>query len=181
MARRERRCQLTDAGDRSAASRARIAQPQRLGDSPRPAAGDAGDLDLRRRPAPPRRAAPAAQVIHGAPRRDRRGLDRQQVVHAAGRRNRSPSSAPRKRSRRLAARSSNSRAARCRAGADQFGAPALHEAQIGGVIDDAGKIGVLVIDADRHDVAAVVDVEPACEGSSHARPIIQRALARASR
>ena len=35
------------------------------------------------------------------------------------------------------------------------GAPALHEAQIVGVIDDAGEIGVLVIDPHRHRVAAV--------------------------
>ena len=35
------------------------------------------------------------------------------------------------------------------------GAPALHEAQIVRVIDDAGEIGVLVIDPHRHRVAAV--------------------------
>jgi hypothetical protein len=38
-----------------------------------------------------------------------------------------------------------------------IGASALHEAQIIGVIDDAGKIGVLVIDPDGHDVPAGVD------------------------
>ena len=38
------------------------------------------------------------------------------------------------------------------------GAPALHEAQIIGVIDDAGKIGVLVVDADLHVMAAVADL-----------------------
>ena len=38
------------------------------------------------------------------------------------------------------------------------GAPALHEAQIIGVIDDAGKIGVLVIDADLHVMAAIADL-----------------------
>ena len=38
-----------------------------------------------------------------------------------------------------------------------IGAPALHEAQIIGVIDDAGKIRVLVIDADLHVMAAVAD------------------------
>ena len=44
------------------------------------------------------------------------------------------------------------------AGAEQpqvVGAAALHEAQIAGVIDDAGEIRVLVIDAHRHHVAAV--------------------------
>ena len=42
-------------------------------------------------------------------------------------------------------------------GAEQaqiIGAAALHEAQIIGVIDDAGEIGVLVIDPHRHEVAA---------------------------
>ena len=39
-----------------------------------------------------------------------------------------------------------------------IGAAALHEAQIVGVIDDAGKIGVLVIDADLHVMAAVADL-----------------------
>src|SRR5580700_2499623 len=38
-----------------------------------------------------------------------------------------------------------------------IGAPALHEAQIAGVIDDAGKIGVLVIDAHGEYMAAVAD------------------------
>src|SRR4029079_16349524 len=41
--------------------------------------------------------------------------------------------------------------------AQMIGASALHEAQIIGVIDDAGKIGVLVIDPDGHDVPAGVD------------------------
>src|SRR4051812_48104998 len=39
-----------------------------------------------------------------------------------------------------------------------IGPSALHEAQIVGVIDDAGKIRVLVIDADLHAVAAVADL-----------------------
>src|ERR1700751_5930823 len=39
-----------------------------------------------------------------------------------------------------------------------IGAPALHEAQIIGVIDDAGKNSVLVIDADLHVMAAVPDL-----------------------
>jgi hypothetical protein len=38
--------------------------------------------------------------------------------------------------------------------AQMIGAAALHEAQISGVIDDAGKIRVLVIDANGHDVTA---------------------------
>ena len=49
----------------------------------------------------------------------------------------------------------------CCVGAHQpqmVGAPALHEAQIIGVIDDAGKIRVLVIDADLHVMAAVADL-----------------------
>ena len=49
---------------------------------------------------------------------------------------------------------------RAMVGADQaqiVGAPALHVAQVVGVIDDAGEIGVLVIDAHRHGVAAVAD------------------------
>src|SRR5580704_8028192 len=37
------------------------------------------------------------------------------------------------------------------------GAAALHEAQIIGVIDDAGKVGVLVIDPHRHEVLAIPD------------------------
>src|SRR5258706_5641815 len=50
-----------------------------------------------------------------------------------------------------------------------IGASALHEAQVIGVIDDPGKIGVLVIDADLHVMAAVADhaVENWC---SHMRP-----------
>ena len=45
-----------------------------------------------------------------------------------------------------------------------IGPSALHEAQIIGVIDDAGKIGVLVIDPDLHVMAAVADlaVEMCC-------------------
>ena len=42
--------------------------------------------------------------------------------------------------------------------AQMVGAAALHEAQIVGVIDDAGKIRVLVIDADLHVMAAVADL-----------------------
>src|SRR5258706_16474001 len=38
-----------------------------------------------------------------------------------------------------------------------IGAAALHEAQVIGVIDDPGKIGVLVKDADLHVMAAVAD------------------------
>src|ERR1700730_2279243 len=38
-----------------------------------------------------------------------------------------------------------------------IGAPALHEAQIIGVINNAGKVRILVIDANRHDMAAVVN------------------------
>src|SRR5690606_27916206 len=41
--------------------------------------------------------------------------------------------------------------------AQTVGAAALHEAQAIGVIDDAGEIRVLVIDADLHDMAAVAD------------------------
>ena len=46
-----------------------------------------------------------------------------------------------------------------------IGAPALHEAQIIGVIDNAGKIGVLVIDADLQVMAAVAD--RAVQSSGH--------------
>ena len=47
--------------------------------------------------------------------------------------------------------------------AQMIGAAALHEAQIVGMIDDAGEVGVLVIDAHRHDMTAVAEfaVEPA--------------------
>src|SRR6185437_6356267 len=38
-----------------------------------------------------------------------------------------------------------------------IGPAALHEAQIVGVIDDAGEIGVLVIDADLHLVTPMAD------------------------
>ncbi len=41
--------------------------------------------------------------------------------------------------------------------AEKIRTPALHETQIARVIDDAGKIRVLVIDADGHDVPAVFD------------------------
>src|SRR6516164_5955429 len=37
------------------------------------------------------------------------------------------------------------------------GTAALHEAQVVGVIDDPGKIGVLIIDADLHVMTAVAD------------------------
>ena len=49
---------------------------------------------------------------------------------------------------------------RAMVGTDQtqiIGAPALHVAQIIGVIDDAGEVGVLVIDAHGKEVAAVAD------------------------
>src|SRR5262249_38524822 len=39
--------------------------------------------------------------------------------------------------------------------AQMIGAAPLHEAQISSVIDDAGKVGVLVIDANEHDVTAI--------------------------
>ena len=50
-----------------------------------------------------------------------------------------------------------------------IGTSALHEAQIIGVIDDAGKIGVLVVDANRHDVAAAADfaVEISARSAGH--------------
>ena len=38
--------------------------------------------------------------------------------------------------------------------ADEVGPPALHEADVAAVIDDAGEIGVLEIDAHRQDVTA---------------------------
>jgi len=37
------------------------------------------------------------------------------------------------------------------------GAPALHEAQIAGVIDDAGEIRVLVVDTHRQNVPAIAE------------------------
>jgi hypothetical protein len=49
--------------------------------------------------------------------------------------------------------------------AEMIGAPALHEAQIIGVINDAGKIRVLVVDAELHVMAAVADL--AVEGKVH--------------
>ena len=52
-------------------------------------------------------------------------------------------------------------------GAEQaqvVGAAALHEAQIARVIDDAGKVGVLVIDPDRLEMPAVADVAVECGG-----------------
>src|SRR5262249_15902169 len=47
-------------------------------------------------------------------------------------------------------------------------APALHEAQIVGVVDDAGEIGVLVEDRHRHDMTAAADLAVQRE-SSHLR------------
>src|SRR5207244_6182441 len=50
---------------------------------------------------------------------------------------------------------------RAMSGADEaqmIGAAALHEAQIGGVIDDSGKVGVLVIDANGHDMTAIAQL-----------------------
>jgi hypothetical protein len=38
-----------------------------------------------------------------------------------------------------------------------IGASAFHEARGGGVIDDPGKIGVLIIDPDPHVMAAIAD------------------------
>ena len=51
------------------------------------------------------------------------------------------------------------------------GAAALHEAQIVGVINDAGEIGVFVIDTHLHDVLAVADrsVEMNCHGHRFAQ------------
>ncbi len=48
--------------------------------------------------------------------------------------------------------------------AQMVGAAALHEEQIIGVIDDAGEIRVLVVDADLHVMAAIADlaVEMSC-------------------
>src|SRR5438445_686871 len=42
-----------------------------------------------------------------------------------------------------------------RAKAQMVGAASLHETQVVGVVDDAGEISVLVIDANRHDVKPV--------------------------
>ena len=75
-----------------------------------------------------------------------RGLNGQQIVHAGG---------PQKVDRHAAHREPKGRASLAAERgllvnsqiAQQFRAPALHEPQIGGVIDHAGKIGVLVIDA----------------------------------
>ena len=55
-------------------------------------------------------------------------------------------------------------------GADQpqvVGPAPLHEAQIAGVIDDAGKIGVLVIDPHRLDMPAVADFAVQGIGPAH--------------
>src|SRR5690349_23142543 len=63
-------------------------------------------------------------------------------------------------------------------GADQpqvIGAPALHEAQIARVIDDAGEVCVLVIDAHRLTMFAVPD--DAIEGAR----IVSRRCARVHR
>jgi hypothetical protein len=38
------------------------------------------------------------------------------------------------------------------------GAPALHEAQIIGVVDDPREIGIFIVDADLHVVAAVANL-----------------------
>ena len=53
---------------------------------------------------------------------------------------------------------------------DQLGAAALHEAQIGGVIDDAGKIRVLVIDADG-DAVRGAHARVACLASGSGRDL----------
>ena len=54
-----------------------------------------------------------------------------------------------------------------------IGAPALHEAQIIGVVDDAGEVGVLVIDAHGKYVPPVADF--AVEGNAYSS-IISAAL-----
>ena len=69
---------------------------------------------------------------------------------------------------------------RAMVGADQaqiIGASALHVAQIIGVIDDAGEIGVFVIDADGHRVTAVAH-SPSRSGSHAAADHAPRAGSR---
>ena len=56
-----------------------------------------------------------------------------------------------------------------------LGAPALHEAQKAGVIDDAGEVGVLIIDPDRQDVPAAADL------AAELRPVLRRRVARDAR
>ena len=63
--------------------------------------------------------------------------------------------------------------------AQMIGASALHEAQIIGVIDDAGKISVLVINPDGHDVPAGVDFAvKRGRGRAHSNPTLRFTLAR---
>src|SRR5262249_19451465 len=51
-----------------------------------------------------------------------------------------------------------------------IGARPLHETQVVGVIDDAGEIGVLVIDPHRHDMAAVTNLTVEGHHSSSSCP-----------
>src|SRR5947209_15110990 len=77
----------------------------------------------------------------------------------------SASTAPRRQSPASpSAPAQTAHAARLPSAADDWSA-ALHEAQIVGVIDDAGKIRVLVVDADLHAMPAVDD--GAVEGGGH--------------
>src|SRR4029434_9307550 len=64
--------------------------------------------------------------------------------------------APHKRKpRRFRARLFEQRAVMRAEQAQMISAAALHETQVVGVIDDPGKIGVLVVDPNGHDVTAV--------------------------
>ena len=126
----------------------------------------------RRRPAPSPRPASRRPRIDALMQHDRcplhlqrRGDDLEHVVHARGLAEVDAHRAHHEgKARRLLLGLLEQRAL---VGAEQaqiVGAAALHEAQIARVIDDAGKIGVLVIDPHRLEMPAVADfaVERGC-------------------
>ncbi len=143
-----------------------MAMRKRLGDRPRAAAGDEGDLHMRLHQQ--LLAAHHFLIEHDGGALDlfRRGDDVEHVVHVRGFSEIDAHVAHHEgKAGRFRRRLLEQRAV---VGADQaeiIGAPALHEAQVARVVDDAGKIRVLVIDAHLLVVLAVADF--AVEGTRH--------------
>src|SRR5581483_6850117 len=131
---------------------------QRLGDRPRPAAGDEGDLDMRLDDQVMAAHHLLVQHYGSALHLLRRGDDVEHVVHVRRLVEVDVHVAHHEGEARRFGRGLLEQ--RAVVGADQaqiIGAAALHEAQVAGVIDDAGKIRVLVIDAHLLVVAAAAD------------------------
>src|SRR5262249_45202288 len=115
---------------------------QRLGDGPRPPATNEGDPHVRFDQKLVRSQDLLLERDRGALHLLRRGYDLQHVVHARGLEELDLHRAYHEgKTRRLRARFFEQRAMTGAEKAQMIGAAALHETQISGVIDDAGKIG----------------------------------------